>query len=310
MHEGKTERIQPGLTRREFGKLLAVSCAVAQAGRLSASPARRLKCGHSGITWGFKPDTAEQAITDVGSLGFHGYETFGQVLEAWESKGGLKRVLDEHKLPLVSGYCTFNMVDPTKRTDEIAKMVRWGGLIKNCGGRVSVMGPNPVDRNTYDFKAHQADIIASLNETSKALTDIGLVPVLHQHTGTCVMTRDEVYGVMEKVDTRYVKFGPDVGQLAKGGNDPVQVVRDFLPIIRHVHLKDWDGGPYWLEYCPLGRGKVDLPKVLDLLESSGNDLMIMAELDGTANAPMTPLAAATINRNYLQSEGYSFRSGA
>ena len=35
------------------------------------------------------------------------------------------------------------------------------------------------------------------------------------------------------VDTKYVKFGPDVGQLAKGGSDPVKVVKDFLPLIRH-----------------------------------------------------------------------------
>ena len=38
------------------------------------------------------------------------------------------------------------------------------------------------------------------------------------------------------------------------------------------------------------------------------ELMIMAELDGTPNAPLTPLEAATINRNYLQNEGYAFRS--
>jgi inosose dehydratase len=301
------ERIWAAVTRRRFAKTLAFASAAMPVSHANAYTTRRLKAGHTGITWGLKPDTTEQAITDVGNLGFHGFETFGQVLEAWESKGGLKRVLDKHNLPLISGYCTFNMVDVSKRSDEIQKMLRWGYLIKKCGGRVSVMGPNPVDRGTYDFKAHQADIITSLNEAAKTLTDIGLTPVLHQHTGTCVMTRDEVYGVMEKVDTRYVKFGPDVGQLAKGGNDPVQVVRDFLPVIRHVHLKDYDGGPYWLGYCPLGRGKVDLPKVLDLLEGSGNDLMIMAELDSSPNAPMTPLAAATINRNYLENQGYTFR---
>ena len=63
----------------------------------------------------------------------------------------------------------------------------------------------------------------------KALDDIGVVGALHQHTGTCVETRDETYAVMEAVDTRYVKFGPDVGQLQKGGSDPVKVVKDFLP---------------------------------------------------------------------------------
>jgi len=35
-----------------------------------------------------------------------------------------------------------------------------------------------------------------------------------------VDSRDEVYAVFDAVDTRVVKFGPDVGQLQKSGNRP------------------------------------------------------------------------------------------
>jgi len=73
---------------------------------------------------------------------------------------------------------------------------------------------------------------------------------------------------LEAVDTRYVKFGPDVGQLAKGGVDPVKVVKDFLPLIRHVHLKDWNGGPALGGILSAGRGKVDVPAVFGSLEQS------------------------------------------
>jgi inosose dehydratase len=142
----------------------------------------------------------------------------------------------------------------------------------------------------------------------KALGDIGVVGVLHQHTGTCVETRDETYAVVEAMDTRVVKFGPDVGQLQKGGSDPVKVVKDFLSVIRHVHLKDYDGGNAYLGYCPLGQGKVDVKAVVDALESSGNDLMIMAELDPSQGMPLAPLEAARANKACLQKLGYEFRS--
>ena len=94
----------------------------------------------------------------------------------------------------------------------------------------------------------------------KAVSDVGIIAALHQHTGTCIETRDEVYAVLEAVDTKVVKFGPDVGQLAKGGVDPVKVVKDFLPLIRHVHLKDWNGGPHWAEYCPWDKGRWISPR--------------------------------------------------
>ena len=230
------------------------------------------------------------------------------MLEFWDKQGGLKRLLDAAQLPLQSAYCPVNLIDPAKRPDEIAKLVRWGKLIQAAGGSVAVIGPNNVKRPAFQFAEHKANIVAALNDMCKALADIGVVGALHQHTGTCVETRDETYATMEAVDTRHVKFGPDVGQLQKGGVDPVKVVKDFLPAVRHVHMKDFDGGPHYLGYCPLGKGKVDVAGLAALLESSGNDLMIMCELDPSPNPPHTPLEAARINKTAMAALGYTFRS--
>jgi len=294
--------------RRTFTTTLALGVAGATLGGLQAQKPRRLKAGHTGITWGFQPADAERAIADVASLGFQGYESFGNVLEAWEAKGGLDKVLQAAKLPLRSAYCPVNLTDPSRRKDEVDKIVRWGGLIKKCGGSVAVIGPNNVKRPEYVFADNKANIVEALNDIGKALDDIGVVGALHQHTGTCVETRDETYAVMEAVNTRYVKFGPDVGQLQKGGSDPVKVVKDFLSVVRHVHMKDFDGGEHYLGYCPLGQGKVDVATLADMLDSSGNDLMIMAELDPSAKMPLTPLEAARINKMTLQKLGFAFSS--
>jgi inosose dehydratase len=298
------------MNRRSFTKIVALGLAGTVVPTLGAQTPRKLKAGHTGITWGFSPADAEKAIADVASLGFHGYESFGNVLEAWEAKGGLDKLLEAAKLPLRSAYCPVNLTDPTRRKDEVAKIVRWGELIKKCGGSVAVIGPNNVKRAEYTFADHKTNIVEALNEIGKALMGIGVIGVLHQHTDTCVETRDETYAVMEAVDTRTVKFGPDVGQLQKGGADPVKVVKDFLPVIRHVHMKDFDGGPHYLGYCPLGQGKVDVPAICDLLDNAGNDLMIMAELDPSKGMPLAPLEAARVNKLTLQKLGYAFRQGS
>jgi len=302
--------MQGRMDRRGFIGSLGAALGLAGQGAkvVLGAPKRRLKVGHTGITWGFKPDDAAQAIHDVGSLGYSGYESFGEVVEAWEAKGGIKRLLDSSEVPLISAYCNVNLTDPTKRKDETDKIVRWAKLIQRCGGVTAVVGPNGVKRSAYDFKASKADIVAALNEMCKAVTDAGITAALHQHTGTCIESRDEVYAVLESVDTKYVKFGPDVGQLAKGGADPIKIVKDFLPLIRHVHLKDWNGGPYWSEYCPLGQGKVDVPAVMDLLEQAQDLKIVMVELDPSANAPMAPLETARTSREYLKSLGYMFRA--
>ena len=159
-------------------------------------------------------------------------------------------------------------------------------------------------RQGYDFAAHRGNIVAALNDYGKALADIGLGSGLHQHTGTAVETRDEVYAVMESVDTRVFKFAPDVGQLQKGGADAAKVVKDFAAITVHMHLKDFVNGPHMGGYSPLGLGTVDLKSILETMEQANPTANIMHELDGSRNMPYTARQTAEISKWYLQKLGY------
>jgi inosose dehydratase len=297
--------MRPTYNRRDFARFAGIAATALPSLFATDPPARHIKIGHTGITWG---NDSLQAVRDVSSLGFYGFETFGNVLEKWDADPELSEKIAAYKLPLISAYCSFNLIDPTKKKDELAQMSRWAGLTKKFGGGVIVVGPNGVPRATYDFKDHKLNIVAALNDCSKMLTDAGLVAVLHQHTGTCIETRDEVYAVLDAVDTRYVKFGPDIGQLQKGGSDPVKVVKDYLPLVRHMHLKDYDGGPNFLGYCPLGQGKVDIPAILDMVEAANMNGMIMVELDPSRGMPLTAGETARIAQAYLSKLGYKFRT--
>lgn len=303
------------MNRREFAKALALGMVAlpgcASAALSSGQSGNRLVVGHTGITWGFAPDDAPQAIQDIGSLGYHGLETFPNVIEAFEERGGIGQLLEAANLPLVGAYCGVNLTNPAVRADEVAKIVRWGQLIRKYGGTIAVIGPNGTQRSSYDFNANRANIVATLNDMGKALMDIGIVGALHPHTGTTVETAAEARAVMESVDSRYAKFGPDVGQLQKAGDDPVPLIQDFASIIHHVHMKDYDGGPEFLGYAPLGRGHVRVADIARILEGSGVDLMIMVELDpnnGNRPLPMTPRETARISREYLETLGYEFRT--
>jgi inosose dehydratase len=295
-------------TRRDFTKSLAFAVVSATLpSPLFAAKKLYLKVGHTGITW--QNSQIDQAIADVSSEGFYGFETFGEVLDAWEQKpGGLGSLLQAHNLPLISAYCNFNLTESTQLKDQVGKAVRWAGIVKKYGGRIIVIGPNPVHRSTYDFNGSKANIVSALNDICQAVTDKGLTAVLHQHTGMCVETRDETYAVLEAVNTKYVRFGPDIGQLTKGGVDAVQVVKDFLPIVEHMHLKDYSGeNPHLAGYCPLGDGKVNVPAILDLMETKKLRGMVMVELDNDGKSDLVPLDLVKISKAYLVRQGVVFR---
>lgn len=304
------------VTRRTFSKTLATCLgAAAVAGLPGAAAERRLRIGHTCITWGTFPNapaTLEPAVTDIASLGFSGFETFPQALDDWDRRGELAGLLERHRLPLISGYIFPNVLDPAERKNTLAEVVRLAALVKKYGGSFVVIQAHSSVRNVpnYDFREHRANIVASLNEYAKAIADLGLGAGLHQHTGTAVDTQDQVYAVMEAVDTRYMKFAPDVGQLQKAGADAAKVVHDFREITVHMHLKDWKGWEHFAGYCPLGEGKVDIQAILNTMEAANPAANIMVELDPSRDAPYAPLETAKISRKYLESLGYVFPMSA
>jgi inosose dehydratase len=307
------------ITRRTFTRTVGLGL-VAAALPVSAQPRRNLRVGHTGITWPWgngpgpgpstlaDPGAIELVVKEVSALGFQGLELFGWQIDGMEARGALGPLLERHKLPLVSSYSSVNLTDPAQRKASLDRTLATAKVVKKHGGKVIVFGPNGVRRDGYDFAAHKSRIIEALNESARAVADLGLTPVLHQHTGTCIETRDETYAVMEAVDTRHLKFGPDIGQLQKGGVDPVQVVKDFLPIVHHMHLKDFSGGAAFLGYCPLGQGKVDIPAILTMMDGKAIEGMVMVELDSSPDMPMTAVQAATIAKTYLLKQGVTLRS--
>ncbi|PYR57751.1 MAG: xylose isomerase [Acidobacteria bacterium] len=287
------------MNRRTFTKTMLAGLSAAAAPVLRAAEPRNLKIGYTTLIWGAVPRTPENlepAVKDISALGFYGFETFAAILDDWDTA------------PLISADHTVQLMDASTRKENLAQLVKFGKVVKKYGGRFVVLAPNGVKRDGYNFQEHRQAIVASLDEYAKAVTDLGLGTGLHQHTGTCVETRDEVYAVMEAVNTMHLKFAPDVGQLQKGGADAAKVVKDFLPITVHMHLKDFVGGPHFAGYCPLGQGKVDLKAILDMMESANPKANVMVELDGSANQPYTPLETAQISKAYLQKLGYTFRS--
>lgn len=275
---------------------------------------RRMKIGYTCITWRTFPpksgsdETLNLALRDISAEGFWNFETFPEVIDNWDQRGLLAPLVEQYGVPLLSGYITGNLIDASKRKDEIARITNLCNVIKKYHGAYIVLAPNGVNRDTYNFQEHRADIISALNDYSSAITDLGLETGLHQHTGTCIMTRDEVYSVMNAVNTNTMKFAPDVGQLQKGGADAAQVVKDFLPLVTHMHLKDYKGWPNYEGYCPLGMGVVDFQTILNMLESKGLRSGVMVELDPSNDGPMTPLETAKVSKAYLEKMGYSFRS--
>lgn len=276
------------------------------------SRAEVARIGHTGITWPFTPEGARRAMEELAPLGYRSVELFGFVLDAYP--GGVAAVrsdLDRTGLRLSAAYCSAPLIDPATHDADLAAMRRWAGMVRELGGEVVVVGASPRRKASYTPDEYRS-LSRTLEEIGAICLDAGVIAAFHPHTGTPVETRAEIDQVMGQADPARVFFAPDTGQIAKGGGDPVEVVRTYRDRVRHVHLKDYVGGATrldakgegpdrtgYLDYTPLGQGTVDLGSVVRELESAGYGGWWMVELDGTPAAPQAPVAAAAASKREL-----------
>ncbi len=323
-------KIENALDRRDFAKAIAVGLGVAAvlpALKAQQPPAqapqgpKTIRIGLSTLAWNVSTssiDNFEMAVKDTSELGYWSFETVSPIIEAYDKDGRLAGLIEKYKVPLKAGYMGVNVTDPSVRKDNIEKVIGITKLVKKYGGNYVVIAVNgrrppgaggrgPQGPDTFNFKEHKADMVAALNDYGMAVADLGLSTGLHQHTGTVIETRDEVYAIMEAVNTKVMAFAPDVGQLQKAGSDAAQVVKDFAKITNHMHLKDYSNGKYMGGYCPLGMGVVDIESILNTLEQAGLNPDVMHELD-RGNAPMSARDTAIFSKAYLTRLGYKFRS--
>jgi len=284
---------------------------------------RNIRIGHTAITWDNKD--VEEAARAIGACGYWGTETFGWVLEEWKEGGrDLPEVLEQSKLQLTSLYCHLNLVDPNKREDGIRQVLDWVELYKPFNGAVVIIGGVMLPRAGFRIAEHSSSIVTTLNKLAKRVSEHGFICCFHPHTGTPVETEDDIHRIMNAVDSDVVKFAPDLGQLAKGGSDPLDVVKTYYDLIRMVHIKDYIGGPIeqdaegreidktgFLGYTPLGMGTVDIAAVLDYLEERDYRYYASVELDGNqwsgtrkGNPMMPQLEAVQTSKRYLEQLGY------
>ncbi|TDF98580.1 sugar phosphate isomerase/epimerase family protein [Paenibacillus piri] len=282
-----------------------------------------IRFGHTAITWDNKD--IEQAIPAIAACGYWGTETFGWVLEEWEAKGrNLPELFQRNGLELTSLYCHLDVLNPAVRREEIGQVLQWVDLYSKFNGPVVIIGGKMIKRDGFAIGDHASDIAACLNELAQRIADRGVLCCFHPHTGTPVETEEEIHRIMDALDPQAVTFAPDLGQIAKGGGDPLAIVKTYRELIRIVHLKDYIGGPIehdsegrevdktgFLGYTPLGRGTVDVKGILSYLEDSGYDGYAHVELDGNQwsqtrkGDPMMPAQEAIqASKSYLEQLGY------
>lgn len=160
----------------------------------------------------------------------------------------LHRALELRGLSIASAwFSAFLTVRPYEETAEAFRAHR--DFLHEMGAKVIVVSEQgrsiqgQMDTPLFADKPVFTDsewttLAEGLGGLGRLAAEKGMTLVYHHHMGTGVQTAAEIARLMELTDSNEVSLLYDTGHLAFSGENPLEVLREHLPRIKHVHLKD------------------------------------------------------------------------
>jgi len=295
-----------------------------------------IRIGNAPCSWGveFAQDernpTWQAVLKECAAAGYTGIE-LGPVGFMPEDPAQLADALAEHKLELIGGVVFRAFHDPDQWDDVLDGAHRTCAALKAHGAEhfvlIDSISPRRAPTAGRAAEAEQMDgdewnaYKGRIETVAKIGRDeYGLIPEIHPHAGGFMDFEPEVERLLAEIDADLLKICIDTGHCTYAGFDPVAFMERHMDRITYVHFKNTDAkvkekaianrtGFYDAcgqgIFCHLSEGEVDFPKVRDLLTAKGYQGWCTIEQDCDPNLDPDPLGDARINREYLQSIGFS-----
>lgn len=200
----------------------------------------------------------DHMIEVTGRAGFTGIEPIHGWMGELSDPGRLRACLDANgvELAAIALALPWNLANETD--DERREADRAIALLAEFPGALLCTVQLPTGR--HDLETRRLNLVANVNAVSRRAMDAGVPCSYHPNSPhrSTNRTAEDYAVVLEKLDARVTGWTPDVGHIANGGMDPLEMMKRYASLINLVHFKDWNGAP---EFSLMGQGKVDFPAI-------------------------------------------------
>ncbi|RDW20633.1 sugar phosphate isomerase/epimerase family protein [Oceanobacillus chungangensis] len=239
-----------------------------------------IKFGCQGSTWvldyDIEADIQDQVMSTINKAGFKGLDMQVALLGKYKSQPErFKEELDKRGLELAALTLPMNFLGGEESPKERELTDFYINYLKKFpGAKLNV--PSRIGPNRDNLLQRQKEIIAGANKLGKRAFENGIITSIHpiSYKTSYFRFKEDYEVLLEGLDPRYMGYTPDVGHIMFGGMDPVQIIKDYLPLIKHVHFKDASVGCEWKK---MGEGDIDFAGCVQVLKDGGYEGWIMVE---------------------------------
>jgi inosose dehydratase len=241
----------------------------------------------------------------------------------------LRRELEKRSLTLCSAFVDIELGNAAAQADGLAFVTSSARLISDAGARLLILSDRVTpDRNATAGRRKEANQLSWNDSQWQAAADaitavitlckaVGLRVAFHHHAGSHVETPEEVDRLFSLFPADELGLCLDTGHYVYCGGDTVAFLEKQVSRVWCVHLKDvyetkaaearsarmnFHAAVRHGIFAPLGKGSINFPKVISLLQEGRFDGWVVVEADvlpGGVGAD-APLSNAIAGREYLR----------
>ena len=297
-----------------------------------------IKVASAPINWGIMehvelpPDYPYNRVLDeIKAAGYSGTE-LGPYGFLPADSTALRNELAKRSLTLCSAFVDVELGNKAAHAAGLAFVSRSAKLISEAGARLLVLADMTTpERNATSGRRSDANQISwsdaewqaaavAIREILKCCKALGLRVAFHHHVGSHVETPEEIDRLFSLFPADELGLCLDTGHYVYGGGDTIEFLEKQVSRVWCVHAKDmYDKKASEARqqkmnfhqavrhgvFAPLGKGSIDFPRVISLLQRGNFDGWVVVEADvlpGGVGAD-APLANALAGREYLRRLG-------
>ena len=209
-------------------------------------------------TWEMLGDQWRGKVTDIldwiSDAGYAGIEiTNTMIREFGDRPNEFARELKRRGLALAAfAYATTGFSDPARWNEDITGARRAIEFVRGFPNpRVGCGGAAHPSRKGARARARLDQAIRFYNEVGRIGTAAGVSVSVHPHShhGSLLESAEEYTYLLDRLDPRFVTFGPDIGHIVRGG-------QDLLTCLKTAHRPNHALAPQGRELEPrMGRSR-------------------------------------------------------
>ena len=217
----------------------------------------------------------EHIMNICSQAGFVGIEPESSFLKHLEDPFKMKDALAENNMELAV-LCIVEDWQYAKETEEERNRAdQWISFLANFPETILLTVQMP-GSDRENLRERQKNMINCVNDVSKRASDQGIICSHHPNSpdGSVFRIESDYETLLEGLDEEATGYCPDLGHIAKGGMDPLEIVQRYHSRVNLIHYKDMHTDGRW---AATGAGSVDLKGVTSHLVASGYSGWIVME---------------------------------